>query len=73
MILVGPKGLPEPIAKKIGESFKKVADSASFQSRLTSLDLPYDYKGQAQLGKEIPQLYEAGKTLLAKMGAKKAE
>lgn len=73
MILVGPKGLPEPIAKKLGETFKTVADSAAFQSRLASLDLPYAYKGQAQLEKEIPQQYEAGKILLTKMGAKKAE
>jgi tripartite-type tricarboxylate transporter receptor subunit TctC len=73
MLLVGPKGLPEPIAKKLGETFKKVADSAGFQEKLVSLDLPYDYKGQAQLEKEIPQLYEAGKNLLEKMGAKKAE
>ena len=60
MILVGPKGLPEPIANKLGETFKKVSESAAFQSRLASLDLPYDYKGQAELEKEIPQLYEAG-------------
>ncbi len=73
MILVGPKGLPEPIVKKIGETFKKVSESAAFQNKLASLDLPYDFKGQAQLEKEIPQLYEEGKTLLAKMGAKKAE
>jgi hypothetical protein len=32
-----------------------------------------DYKGQAQMEKEIPQLYEAGKNLWEKMGAKKAE
>jgi tripartite-type tricarboxylate transporter receptor subunit TctC len=73
MLLVGPKGLPESISKKIGEAFKKVSESAAFQNKLVSLDLPYDYKGQAQLEKEIPQLYEEGKTLLAKMGAKKAE
>ena len=73
MILVGPKGLPEPIAKKLGETFKKVSESAAFQSKLTSLDLPYDYKGQAQLEREIPELYAAGKVLLTKMGAKKAE
>jgi hypothetical protein len=46
---------------------------AERQSRLASLDLPYAYKGQAQLEKEIPQQYEVGKILLTKMGAKKAE
>jgi tripartite-type tricarboxylate transporter receptor subunit TctC len=73
MILVGPRGLPESIVKKLGEAFKKVSESDAFQNKLVSLDLPYDYKGQAQLEKEIPQLYEAGKVLLTKMGVKKVE
>jgi tripartite-type tricarboxylate transporter receptor subunit TctC len=40
MILVGPKALPEAIANKLGETFKKVLESAAFQSKLASLDLP---------------------------------
>jgi tripartite-type tricarboxylate transporter receptor subunit TctC len=58
MVLVGPKRHPEAISKKIGEPFKTVSESAAFQSRLASLDLPYEYKGQAQLEKEIPQQCE---------------
>ena len=73
MVLVGPKGMPEPIVKKIAQTFKKVSESAAFQDKLVSLDLPYDYKDQAQLEKEIPQLYESGKNLLLKMGFKKEE
>ena len=73
MIFVGPKGIPQPIVKKIGETFKKVSESAEFQNKLASADLPYDFKDQAQLGKEIPQLYESGKKVLDKMGVKKGE
>ena len=73
MIFVGPKGIPQPIVKKIGETFKKVSESTEFQNKLASADLPYDFKDQVQLEKEIPQLYESGKNVLAKMGVKKGE
>jgi tripartite-type tricarboxylate transporter receptor subunit TctC len=71
MILVGPKGLLESIAEKLGGTFKKVADSVAFQSELAGLDLPYDYRGQAELEKEISQLYAAGKALLKKFGLRR--
>ena len=73
MIFVGPKGIPQPIVKKIGETLKKVSESPEFQNKLASADLPYDFKDQAQLEKEIPQLYESGKKVLDKMGVKKGE
>ncbi|HSR10676.1 MAG TPA: tripartite tricarboxylate transporter substrate-binding protein, partial [Thermodesulfobacteriota bacterium] len=71
MILVGPKGLPDHVVKKVGDAFKKVSESAAFQAKLDNFDLPYDYKDRAQLEKDIPVLYESGKTLLNKLGLKK--
>lgn len=71
MILVGPRGLPDPVVKKIGETFEKVSESPSFQAKLDNFDLPYDYKNQAQLERDIPQLFESGKTLLGRLGLKK--
>ena len=71
MILVGPKGLPEPIVKRLGETFKRVADGPEFQKILTTFDLPYDYKDRAQLEKEIPVEYELIRDYLKKIGAKK--
>ncbi len=42
-----------------------------FQKVLTNFDLPYDYKGRAQLEKDIPVEYETIKGYLNKMGIKK--
>jgi len=67
MMLAGPKGMPNSIVKKIGEAFKTVAESAPFQSKLASLDLPYDYKDRAQLEKENLQQYEYIKELLVQL------
>lgn len=71
MMLVGPKGMPEPMVKKLEEAFKKVSESPNFHKLLEQFDLPYDYKGRAELEKEIPLDYEAAKNLLMKMGFKK--
>jgi tripartite-type tricarboxylate transporter receptor subunit TctC len=70
-IVVGPKGLPEAIAKKLGETFKKVSETPTFQRVLTNFDLPYDYKSRVQLEKDVPLEYESIKTFLQKMGVKK--
>jgi len=71
MMLVGPKGMPEPMVKKLEEAFKKVSEGPQFHKLLEQFDLPYDYKGRAELEKEIPLQYEAAKNLLMKMGFKK--
>ena len=70
-IVVGPKGIPEAIARKLGETFKKVVEGPAFQKVLANYDLPYDYKDRAQMEKEVPVEYEWYKTFLKKMGAKK--
>jgi tripartite-type tricarboxylate transporter receptor subunit TctC len=71
MMLVGPKGMPEAMVKKLEEAFKKVSEAPQFHKLLEQFDLPYDYKGRVELGKEIPPQYEAAKNLLMKMGFKK--
>lgn len=70
-IVVGPKGIPESISKKLGEVFKKVAEGPVFQKVLANFDIPYDYRNQAQMEKEVPVEYESYKTFLEKMGVKK--
>jgi len=72
MILVGPKGLPKPIAKKLVETFKKVADSAAFQGRLASLDLPYDWAMLNWIMK-FPSYMRREKTSCLKWGARKRD
>jgi tripartite-type tricarboxylate transporter receptor subunit TctC len=70
-IVMGPKAMPEAVNKKLGEVFKKVAESAEFKKLLDSYDLPYDYKDQKQLAKEIPAEFDWYKGFLQKMGIKK--
>ncbi|MBM4333680.1 MAG: tripartite tricarboxylate transporter substrate binding protein [Deltaproteobacteria bacterium] len=70
-IVVGPKGLPEAIYKKLSEAIKKVTEGPDFQKLLSHLEIPYDYKDRAQLEKDVLVEYEFYKTFLEKMGAKK--
>ncbi len=71
MVLSGPKGIPEPIVKKIYAAFKKVADSPEFQNQLKQLNLPYDFKDGARLAKDFPLETEWYRTFLKKFGVKK--
>jgi tripartite-type tricarboxylate transporter receptor subunit TctC len=63
--------MPPAMAKKLDEIFKKVAESPTFQKVLVNYDLPYDYKSGPELEKDVPLEYEAFKTSLQKVGAKK--
>ena len=71
MVLAGPKGMPDPMVKKVFEAFKKVGDGAEFQNLLKQLNLPYDFKDRAQLEKELPVETEWYRTFLKKFGVKK--
>ncbi|HSR10874.1 MAG TPA: tripartite tricarboxylate transporter substrate binding protein [Thermodesulfobacteriota bacterium] len=70
-IVVAPKNLPQPISAKLGEVFKKVVESAPFQKVLENYDLPFDYKDQKQLAKDIPAEFEWYKTYVVRTGMKK--
>jgi len=72
-IIVGPRGVPPAITKKLDESFKKSSESPAFHKVLENLFLPYLYKDHLQLGKAIPREYDFFKNFLGKMGAKKEE
>ncbi|MDO9210761.1 MAG: tripartite tricarboxylate transporter substrate binding protein [Deltaproteobacteria bacterium] len=73
LIVVGPKGMPPAISKKLGEVIRKVTEEPSFQKVLASFDLPYDYKDQAELEKKIPSDYAMFRDFLKKMGVKKSD
>ena len=70
--MVGPKGIPPAICKKLGGVIKKVTEEAAFPKVLLNFDIPYDYKDQAELEKKIPADYQTFGDLLKKMGVKKA-
>jgi tripartite-type tricarboxylate transporter receptor subunit TctC len=73
LVVVGPKGLPPAISKKLGEVIRTVTQEPSFHKVLASFDIPYDYKEQAELEKKIPADYQMFGEFLKKMGVKKAE
>ena len=70
-LVLGPAGMPAPVVKKLEDTFKKVAESAEFQDLLKKFNLPYDYKDQAQLAKDVPAETEWYKNFFQKIGAKK--
>jgi tripartite-type tricarboxylate transporter receptor subunit TctC len=68
-IVMGPKGIPGAISRKLDETFKKVTEGPDFQKVLANFDLPYDYKNQAQMEKEIAAEYEWYRTFLKRVKA----
>ncbi len=72
-VIMGPKGIPQDISKKLGDTFRKVAERLAFQKILADWDLPYDHKDRLQLEKEIPADHEWYKNFLKKVGVKKED
>ena len=71
VMMIGPKGVPPAICKKLGDVVKKITGEPSFQKVLASFDMLYNYRDQAKLEKDIPAEYELSRELLKKMGVKK--
>jgi len=72
LIVVGPKGIPDPVANKIADVFKKVADGDEFQSVLKRIKCGYVFKTREQLEKDMASEYEWFKEYHKKMGTKKS-
>ncbi len=68
LMVAGPKGLPEPMVKKLKTVFKKVAESEEFQKLLVQINLPYDYKDGIDIDKEAPAQFEWFKAFYKKIG-----
>jgi tripartite-type tricarboxylate transporter receptor subunit TctC len=69
-LVIAPKGLPDPIAKILGDAIRKVAEGPDFQRALQRMEIPYDYKDRRQLEKETETDFYFFKTFLEKMGVK---
>jgi tripartite-type tricarboxylate transporter receptor subunit TctC len=68
IMVAAPKGLPDPIRKKLHDVFKKVAEGPEFQKVLVQVNMPYDYKDGTELDKEARVKYEWFKAFYKKMG-----
>lgn len=66
--ITGPKGLPQPILKKLENAFTEASKEQRFQETLQKFDLPYVYKTSEQLQKEIPVLYSHWGNLFKELG-----
>jgi len=69
-LIIGPKGLPDPVYKVLADAIRKVIESPAFRKTLANLDIPYDYKDRAQLEKETVEHFYLYKAFLEKMGVK---
>jgi tripartite-type tricarboxylate transporter receptor subunit TctC len=69
-LVIGPKGLPDPVYKILSDAVRKVTAGADFQKALTNLEIPYDYKDRKQLEKETAEDFYVYKAFLEKMGVK---
>jgi tripartite-type tricarboxylate transporter receptor subunit TctC len=69
--VVGPKGMPEAISRKLSETFKKATAGPEFQKLLASYDLPYEFKDGTQMEREFHAEYEWYKNYFKKIGVKK--
>lgn len=69
-LLLAPKGLPDPIFKKLESGFRQAVYSPEFKKSLKNLSVPFSYKDRRQLEAEFPKVYEFYAHLLKEIGIK---
>lgn len=67
-LILAPKGLPDPVFKKIEPAFRKAAYSPKFQKTMENLDVPFVFKDRQQLEAEAPKNYQFWGELLKELG-----
>lgn len=71
LLLVAPAGLPDAIAAKVTDAFKKTAETPEFKQVLAKFNMPYAYKDGATVMKEIPPEIDWYKNYFKKAGVLK--
>ncbi len=56
-MFLGPRGLPEPILKKLDTAFCKVAHASEFQEVMKHFGIPFVFKDGPQLEKDLSGEY----------------
>jgi tripartite-type tricarboxylate transporter receptor subunit TctC len=69
-LVVGPKGMPEAVTRKLEETLKAASETPEFQKVLANFNLPYVYKDRAQIEKRLPEAVAWFKNTFKKMGAR---
>ena len=70
-LLLAPKGLPEPIFKKLEATFHQAANSPEFRKVLDNLEIPFAFKDRRELEADFPTNYQFWGNLLKEIGEKK--
>jgi len=69
-ILLAPKGLPDPVSKKLEDGFGKAVQSAEFKKYLKTLSVPFSFKDRRQLEAEFPKEYQFYSQIMNELGVK---
>jgi tripartite-type tricarboxylate transporter receptor subunit TctC len=69
--LMGPKGMPKPIVKKIHDAFKKAMDNPEFLSIMEKLDMPLLYQNSEDYEKFVREDSERVGNLVKRLGMQK--
>ncbi len=66
--IAGPKGIPEPIAKKLEDAFTKAMKEPSFIKGMKDLRLPIVYRNSREMNEYVANRYEVFEKVLKEMG-----
>ena len=67
-VLLAPKGLPDPVYKKLDAGFRQAAFSSEFQKKLKIFKTPFVFKDRRQLEAEFPERYQFYADFLKELG-----
>jgi len=69
--LMGPKGIPKPIVKKVHDAFKKALDEPEFKETMTKLDMNVMYLNTEEYEKFMREDFETIGKLVKRLGLDK--
>lgn len=69
--LMGPKGIPKPVVKKLEEAFRKAMDDANFQAVMKQFDFSLAYLGSDDYTKLVREDSDRIRNLVKKLGLEK--
>ena len=68
LVLLTPKGLPDPVYNKLESAFRQAAYSPKFKKVLENTNMPFVFKNRRQLETEVPKDYQFYAEFLQELG-----
>jgi tripartite-type tricarboxylate transporter receptor subunit TctC len=68
LVILAPKGLPDPVYNKLESAFHQAANSPNFKKILDNTNMPSYYRNRRQLETEIPKDYKFYAEFLQELG-----